>query len=53
MILVPNTGFRQLFLGDKKQLGMNPLPQDLRISYSSDDRHSIAGFNYTFDEPRV
>ncbi|KAJ5443679.1 uncharacterized protein N7458_007551 [Penicillium daleae] len=48
---VPNTNYRQSFLGDNKQLSTHPLPQSLLISYDLEDRHSIAEFDYTFEKP--
>lgn len=48
---VPNTNYRQYFLGDNKQLSTRPLPQSFLISYDLEDRHSIAEFDYSFDKP--
>lgn len=48
---IPNTDYRQFFLGGNKRLSVSPVSDGLQISYNSEDRHSIAEFDYTFDKP--
>lgn len=47
----PNTDYREFFLGESKSLFGQPPSTTQQISYDSEDRHSLAEFNYTFDSP--
>lgn len=48
----PSTEYREFFLGENKQLCASTPAKTLQLSYNSEDRHSIAEFNYTFENSR-
>lgn len=47
----PTTEYRQLFLNQSNGLGTSPFADYQQISYNSEDRTSVAEFNYTFEKP--
>lgn len=48
---VPGTEYRELFFGDNRQLCASPSLMIQQYSYDSEDRFSVAEFNYTFERP--
>ncbi|KAJ6017997.1 hypothetical protein N7451_001376 [Penicillium sp. IBT 35674x] len=48
---VPTTEYKEFFLGDNKLLSPSHSLTTQRNSYDSEERHSFAEFNYTFDKP--
>ncbi|CAI7572225.1 hypothetical protein N7533_004264 [Penicillium manginii] len=46
----PSTEYREFFLDENKQLSASAPSKALNLSYDSEDRHSVAEFNYTFEK---
>lgn len=47
----PNTEYRELFFGEDNNLCTQPPSKSYQLSYDSEDRHSVAEFNHTFNKP--
>lgn len=46
----PSTEYRELFFSKNKQLCASPSLTSHQVSYNSEDRFSVAEFNYTFEK---